>query len=189
MDVRRRIWIDRPSTRCKPDGNFRQAMIRLALIPAPGPHDRRCRFRSVRRGRRHQWDRNCRGCSGARTVCGAGGNGGSGERHIVGQFQADPRRLALSRALRVSPGARGIGRARSAAGEGAASDLAATLYTAARARRAPALDGTCGFVSLRQSVSARRYPRLSRARSQRRPGGTATEAGVQQGFFLLGLLG
>ena len=59
--------------------------------------------------------------------------------HLLGEQQADPRRAALSRAVRVPAGARGAARARGAAARRAAHHLAAALRPAARPAAAAGL--------------------------------------------------
>src|ERR1700730_13802892 len=61
---------------------------------------------------------------------GAGRAERSGLRHLVGIVEADPWRLALSRALRIRPGAHRAEGARGAVARGAASDPAAALRAA-----------------------------------------------------------
>ena len=85
------------------------------------------------------------GCGIARDAAGRGLSraarraGRSRPRHLVGLHQADPWRPALPRILRVPPGARSAGRARSAAARGAAHHLAAALRPAAPQGPAPGL--------------------------------------------------
>ena len=63
-----------------------------------------------------------------------------GARHFLGLVEAHPRRPALPRALRVSPGRRGARRTRGAAARGRAARVADALRHAARAGAAAALD-------------------------------------------------
>ena len=70
-------------------------------------------------------------------------------RHVVVEHQADPRRPALPRVLRIPAGGRGAGRARSAARERAAHHRAARVRAAARAAPASGMDDPHRPVPLR----------------------------------------
>ena len=79
-----------------------------------------------------------------------------------------PWRPALSRILRIPPGARGVDRARGAAGSRAAHHLADALRAAAFARAAPGLAGPARPVPLRPSRQRKRLPGTPHARSAHR---------------------
>ena len=87
--------------------------------------------------------------------------------HLVRQQQADPRRPALSRALRVPPRARGPDRARGAAARRPAHHLAAALRAAAQPRAAPGLDDPPRPVPLRPPRRARQAAGLEPASTSR----------------------
>ena len=79
------------------------------------------------------------------------------------EHQADPRRPALPRAVRVPPGRRGARRARGAAADRAAPRLAARVRAAARAASAAALDDPRGPLPLRPPRRPRRRCRAPAA--------------------------
>src|SRR6185437_9421570 len=98
--------------------------------------------------RRHQRNRIGQGRRRPRAARAAGGAKRSCLRHVLGFQQADPRWLALSRAWRLSPGARGAERARSVAAPGAARDPAAAFAAATGSQFAFAVAAAVGFVHL-----------------------------------------
>ena len=108
----------------------------------------------------------------------AGRAGGSRRRHLFGEHQADPRRAALSRVLRVPPGARIADRARAPAAHRPAPRAADAVHPAARAGTAAALADPLRAVLLRLlqrpahaaalAQRARRRRRLRRAASRHR---------------------
>ncbi len=109
--------------------------------------------RSVHRRRRHQWGRDRPRCCGPRPQGPARRAGRPRQRHVIGQHQADPWRPALSRILRIPPGARGADRARGAV-EGrpphhlAADDSCCPMY------RRCARPGWCGSGCSSTTISA-----------------------------------
>ena len=85
------------------------------------------------------------GCGIARDAAGRGHSvclaemADLGQRHVVGLDEADPWRPALSRTLRVPPGARGADGARGAVGDGAAHHPSAALRAALSEGHPPGL--------------------------------------------------
>ena len=147
------------------------------LCPRPDLRPRHHRRRHQRRGDRARR----RGPRAARAAGRAGRHRG---RHVAVEHQADPRRPALSRAIRVPPGARIARRARGPAALRAASRAAARVRAAARAAPAAGLDDPRRDVPLRSPRPARNPARLVRRRSARRQVGRRTEAAFPQGLRL-----
>ncbi len=113
-------------------------------------------LRPGRGWRRHQWRRYRRRCRRARPVGVSLRAGRPGRTHLLRQQQAGARRAALSRTLRAAPGSRSAGRARSAAGQGAAHHHPATLRAALPSASAPVVDDPHRPVSLRSPRQARK---------------------------------
>ena len=150
-----------------------------------GPHGR---FRHRHHRRRHQrrGDRARRGRP--RHARAAGRAERPRLRHLVGLDQADPRRVALSRARTAPPGARGVARARGDAAHGAAPDLAAPLRAAASRRAAPGLAAPPRPVCIRPPGRTRDPARNASSQSHRWPDRPAAQAAVPPGLRVFRLL-
>ena len=146
-------------------------------------------LRRARRRRRHQRRRHRARSRRARAEGRAVREGRSRLAHLVVLDQADPRRAALPRALRVLAGAQGARRARGAAPERAAHHVAAALRDAARPLDAPSLDDPRRPVSLRPPGAARSAAGLARDRPAPACGRRAAAAGLHAGLCLFRRLG
>src|SRR6185295_3552562 len=125
-------------------------------------------------------------CGGTRPVDAAGRALRSRERDLLIVVEADPRRAALPRAVRIPPGCRGARRARNPAARRRPSGLADALRHAACSRAAAALDDPHRAFPLRPSLAPLAASRLERGAAVRslwqRP-----EAGAEARLRLLGL--
>ena len=115
--------------------------------------------------------------------------GRPGAGHLLAQRQAGAWRPALSRILRVPPGARGADRARGAARGRAAHHLAHALRAAAFAGAAPGLAGAPRPLSLRPSRRPQQAARYPRHRPRQRSGGRADQGRLHPRLRILRLLG
>ncbi len=131
------------------------------------------------RRRRHQRRGHRARRRGTRPERRAVGEGRPRLAHLVVEHQAHPRRIALSRILRVPAGRRIAGRARSAARGGAAHHRAAAIRAAARAASAARVDDPRGTLSLR-SPWRPAQPAGDRSASKLRP--SAWGAGLKSRF-------
>ena len=123
---------DRPARASHVDSDPRSVESRAAHGDAS--------LRPARHRRRHQRRGHRARCRRPRPVGAAGRAGRPRRAHVVVEHQADPRRAALSRALRVPARRRGARRARGAAARRAAPHRAAGVRAAARAAPAAGLD-------------------------------------------------
>ena len=104
--------------------------------------------------------------------------------HVAVEHEADPRRPALPRAVRVPAGPRIARRARGGAAAGAAHRRAAVVRAAARAASASRVDAARRPLPLRPPRPARDAAGLLRRRSRAHAVGRRAEAQVRQGLRL-----
>ena len=178
------------------------ADARIAAMPRAGPrrdperrrasrtcrHRRRAagfrsRCRRARRRRRHQRRRHRARPRRPRPLGAAVREGRPRAAHLVGVDQADPRRPALPRALRVRAGAQGARRTRGAAAERPAHHVAAALRDAARPVDAAGLDDPRRPLPLRPPGAGARCCRASRTVDLRaHPAGAPLKPEFRKGF-------
>ena len=158
---------------------------RLAVVPGrrgecagAGGGERKRACRSADRRRRRQRHRHRARCRRARPQRRAVRAGRSCPAHLVGQHQADPRRVAVSRALRVPAGAHGVARARAAAAGRPAHHPAAALRPAARPPAAAGLADPPRAPAVRPSGRAPRAAGSAHGRSHARSRRAAAEGGT-----------
>src|SRR6185312_11843667 len=139
-------------------------------------------LRSRRHRRRHQRRRHSARRRRPGPVGAAGGKGRPCRAHFVVEHQADPRRPALSRALRVSPGGRIAVRARGAAQAGAAHHRAAAIRAAPRAAPAAGLDDPLRPFPVRPHRRPEDFALVVRRRPRRKQMGAGLRNSFRKGF-------